>query len=134
MNHDGAVEPTEFLLRRIPKNVEYCNSKLNPAITPLAFRPNNNDTDGISLFREREVSRADLSKSGRKPPYIVAGLKARDIFDLGLNIVPTDDVEGVPGHVVVPELSIEAYRNNKTRVVEINFKLAMLASADIFGI
>ena len=132
MNRDDSVDQSESLLRRIPRNADFYDPNLSLPITPHAFRPNHQDSDGISLFREKAISREALSQTGRKPPYIVASLKARDLCDLGFTIIPTLDDSGIPGHVVVPELSWEAYENNKQSLKELTKKLAELASTDVF--
>jgi hypothetical protein len=112
MNQGGPIDPTETILRRIPGKSDYYNANLDLPIMAIAFRPREDDVDGISLFRERLVSRATLSNSGRRPPYVVAGLIASDILALGLTINPTADDHEIPGHVVIPELSGEAYKQN----------------------
>jgi hypothetical protein len=133
MNRDDSVDQGESLLRRIPRNADYYDPSVSVSITPHAFRPNQQDTDGISLFRKAAISREALSETGRKPPYIVASVKARDLRDLGLSIISTVDDSGIPGHVVVPELSWDAYQSNKQSLKELTKKLAELASTDVYN-
>jgi hypothetical protein len=131
MSEEGSVEPGESILRRIPRAVDYYNPSLALPILAVSFRPRDDETDGISFYRERFVSVLTLAASGRKPPYIIARMMASDIFALGLSLVPTPGDEGLPGHVVMPELSVLAKRNNKRFVTEKNFQLATLASKDV---
>ncbi len=133
MSQDEAVDSDESILRRISRHADHYNPSLDLPITPFAFRPRDDDTDGISLFRERMVSTTTLRDSGRNPPYVIARLKASDVFALGLSLAPTPSEEGIPGHVVIPELSSIAYRNNKPFVKETFVKLARLASNDVIA-
>jgi hypothetical protein len=133
MIQGGAVDPGESILRRIPPNPDHYNPSLDPPISAFSFRPNKNDVDGISLYREHFTSVEALANSGRKPPYIVARLNASDIFALGLSLDPTPGEGDLPGHVVIPELSVSAYQNNRPFVREMNLKLAKLASGDVLA-
>ena len=113
MNQGDAIDHNEVILRRVPARADYYNSTLPIPLIPIAFRPTCDDTDGISLFRERHISREELSATGRKPPYLIARLKVADVVALGLTITQTPSDDGTPGHVIIPELSLRSYNANK---------------------
>jgi hypothetical protein len=55
----------EFVLRRIHKN--QVDAGPPPDIGFTGFRPTPEDTAGLSVYRERFVSAAQVAASGRKP-------------------------------------------------------------------
>src|SRR5207247_2227596 len=91
-------------------------------------------TDGISLQRERELAEAgmgsaEMSAAGRKPgEYYIIRLKAKAYLDLGLSIVLDQRAGDLPGHVIIPELSLSAYENNKQAMKDVQEELIKLAS------
>lgn len=101
-----------------------------------AFKPTREDIDGISLQRETELAQAgmgaaDMSQAGRRPgEYFVIRLKARDYLHQGLSIFPDQQIGDLPGHVIIPELSLTAYENNKKAMKDVQDELIKLASAD----
>jgi hypothetical protein len=131
----AVVDPGESILRRIPRIPDYYNPTLPIPILALAFRPNKQDTEGISFYREFFLSVDRLAGSARKPAefYIVARLKAADLLALGLSLLPIQEEGDLPGHVVVPELRLAAYQDSSKRewVKETNQKLAVLAGRDL---
>jgi hypothetical protein len=68
------VDPGESILRRIPKIPDYYNPALPTPILALAFRPNKQDADGISFYREIFLTADQLAGSARKPAnfYVIA--------------------------------------------------------------
>ena len=138
MSQSGeVVDPGESIFRRIPKIPDYYDPSLPTPILALAFRPNKQDSDGISFYRELFLTVDRLAGSARKPAefYIVARFKAADLFALGLSLVPVQEEGDLPGHVVVPELGLAAYQDpsKRERVKEINQKRAVLAGRDIIA-
>ncbi len=126
------VDDNEFVYRRIPQ--KFCNPDLPVPIPALAFRPNQNDTSGISVFRAWFVEPADTLvgvDADKRTTYYVARLAVRDLRKLGLSVVPEPDPEGPAGHSVIPELSWKAYQANKRPLREIQLELGKLASAGI---
>jgi hypothetical protein len=114
---------------------DYYNPSLPTPMLALAFRPNKQDNDGISLYREFFLTVDRLAGSARKPAefYVVARFRAADLFAMGLSLLPTQEEGDLPGHVVVPELTWAAYQDPPRRrwLAEINRELAVLASRDI---
>lgn len=104
-----AVGDAEWLLRKVPSgNAQYYDSSLQTPLQRIAFRPNTGDVGGISFFREIFVSPRRLGYEGRKPPYYVVRLRARQIAEIGLRILPLPDPDQPPGHLVLPELCFKA--------------------------
>jgi hypothetical protein len=137
MSQSGeTVDPGESILRRIFRKEHYDPSLAIPVLA-AAFRPRDDDTDGISVYRELLCSVLELLNSARQPPecYVVARFKAADLLALGLSLVPTQTDDGPLGHVSIPELRREAYKNKDTKpwVLETNQKLAVLAKDIIEG-
>jgi hypothetical protein len=77
----------------------------------VAFRPTDDDHDGLSFVRAKYASAREAAR-GRRQRYCVACLRVRDIRAIGLNIVPEplEPVADEPpaariGHCRVPELN-----------------------------
>ena len=119
----------EFVYRRIHRS--FVQSELPLSIQPAAFRPNENDKTGLSVFRARDVQAADTLETvpiAKRGEYLVARLAVRDLLRLGLTVVDDPDPDGPPGHSVIPELSWNSYQANKRRLKEVQVELATLAS------
>jgi len=130
------VDPREYVLRRVSKNAQRYDPSLPIPITPLEFRPHKErDTDGLSFYREISLSASKLANLATKPAdnYVVAKLLVADLQALGLSVQPIEDVDDLPGHVVIPELTADVTKDPSKRVwlAEINHKMAELASKNI---
>jgi hypothetical protein len=126
------LEDSEFVYRRIPQS--FYDPGLPVPIPALAFRPNQNDTTGISIFRARFVEPAATLigvDADKRDTYYIARLLVQDLRKLGLTVVPEPDPDGPRGHSVIPELSWKAYQANKRDLREIQLKLGKLASEGI---
>ena len=135
MNDDDAIAPEELLLRRIVRQPGQYDPALDPAVHRGAFTPNRQDVDGLSLFREAYISASAVALAARKPAsdYVVARLRVSDVLSLGLSVLPCPDPGGLPGHVVIPELSLARYNDPllKLGIKEASLHLARLASRDV---
>ncbi len=135
MGHEETpIDPEEYVLRRIHKS-NYKRLLPIPVAT-AAFRPNDNDDDGISLYRECMTSPATLASSARKPAseYVIARIKVADVLGLGLSLKLSESIGDLPGHVVIPEVNWGGYNSNareKEKMKEIGKNLAELASKDV---
>ncbi len=92
-------------------------------LTRGAFTPNSNDTDGISLFDARLTTPQAVKEDTEQPAgeYRVVEISEAQLWDLGFTVTPTrDDAEPgeLPGHVVVPEFSHQAYSADKGKFRE----------------
>jgi hypothetical protein len=129
-DRQGLVGQDEFVLRRIHRN--HCQTDLPRVIHFAAFRPSHEDTRGLSVFRERSVSAAQVAASGRKPgEYFVARLSVQSLRDLGLTVVPDADASTLPGHALIPELALADYERDKPRLKDVLLELSRLAGQTI---
>ncbi len=115
------ITSDEWLYRRV--HADRFRTDKTPFVSPGAFEPRvkgrNADTDGISLFRAaclesaHEITAlvADLEK--RRKIGVVKVLVA-EVETLGITVLPTK-FEGISGHVSLPELSADAYKDKMTK-------------------
>jgi hypothetical protein len=124
------IAPEEFVLRRVHKN--HVDPGPPVVISYVGFRPTPDDTEGLSVYRERLVTAAEVAASGRKSgEYFVARLSVRDLHALGLSVVADERAPGLAGHAIIPELSFPEYQRDKLRLRETQVALAALASQQI---
>jgi hypothetical protein len=132
MDEHQPVDPSEWVYRRIHRT--YYQPGLPIPIQAAAFRPNPNDTTGLSVFRAVFVQPADTLtniEASKRDHYYVARIAVQDLQRLGLTVVPEPDPDGPPGHAIVPELSWQVYQADKPRLKQVQVELAKLASAAI---
>lgn len=126
------VEEGEFVYRRVHRS--FYDENLALPIQPTAFRPNQNDMTGLSVFRSRFVAAQDTLANipeEKRDDYVVVRIAVGELARLGLSVKPEPDLAGPPGHAVIPELAWDAYNADKKRLKEVQLELAALASADI---
>jgi hypothetical protein len=133
MNSDPApIDPDEPILRRIPVTPGFYDRAKAPPVQAGAFRPNPNDNDGISFYRERELPVSELVRRTNKPArsFTIVRLTAGDLLNLGLTLQPKQEDEDWPGHLVVPEINKPAYDDpaQSSRVKEFCRKLTVLSN------
>jgi hypothetical protein len=132
MQEHDPVEDWEFVYRRIHR--VYIDRTLPILVRREAFRPNQMDSTGLSVFRARFVQPLDTLANiaaEKAKHYYVAPVAVQALQDLGLTVTP-DPVPGGPlGHAIIPELSWPAYQARKQHCKSIILALAKLASADI---
>jgi hypothetical protein len=132
MDQHDPVADDEFVYRRIHRS--FYDAAISPPIRSEAFRPNNNDDTGLSVFRAWFVQPHETLtniEAAKRNDYYVARLAVSDLKRLGLTTVPEPDPSGPPGHAVIPELSWQAYHASKKSLKVVQFELAKLASASI---
>jgi hypothetical protein len=124
------VLPDEALLRRIHKN-HYKFTK-QTSVERVAFEPNKNDTDGLSVFRAAFVSPTDLV-AGARDTYYVAKIMVAELqrFSPPLSVIPDSDPEQPPGHALIPEANFVRLKNEKYPSKELQRDLAKIASNNI---
>jgi hypothetical protein len=126
------VGDDEFVLRRVHRN--HLDPALPMPVTVAAFRPNRNDTTGISVFREQFSRPEDVLaaiEADKRDDYYVVRLPVAELRKLGLTVRAEPEPGGPGGHSVVPELSDAAYQADKPRLKQVQVELARLASANI---
>jgi hypothetical protein len=132
MDERDPVDDAEFVYRRIHR--AFLDPKIQILVQFPAFRPNQNDTTGISVFRADFIQAVDTLAeidAAKAKDYAVARLAVRDLRNLGLTVVP-DPIPGGPhGHALIPELRLAAYQARKQHFKLVLIEMARLASADI---
>ena len=132
MESEHALAPGEYLLRRVFCAAPYSQVRSDGSLTRGAYTPNREDTDGLSLYREKSCGGAtprELAASGRRPAscYVIYRIRLADIQSLGLSVVPVPS--GLPGHCVIQEFTFSAYndKTQKQRWVRIQESLCALS-------
>lgn len=124
------ISPDESVYRRIHKN--QCAIRGPQIILPAGFRPSQQDTAGLSVYRESFVTAQEVAAAGRKPgEYYVVRLSVGALLGLGLTVVADEQPQGPPGHASIPELSLAAYQDKKVAMKIVLAELARLASQEI---
>lgn len=126
------VDASEFVYRRIHRS--FLDPALELRVQPAAFRPNENDRTGLSVFRARFVQPAGTLANvleSKRAEYVIARIAVEQLTRLGLTVIPEPDLTGPPGHAIIPELAWDAYNADKKRLKDIQHELALLASRDI---
>jgi hypothetical protein len=132
MDEYDPVQADEFVYRRIHRN--FYDASIPTCIRREAFRPNPNDTTGLSVFRAAFLQPADTLANidaSKRSDYYVVRFAVQDLLRLGLTVVPEPVPNGPLGHAIIPELSWQAYQADKQRWKQIQVELAKLASAAI---
>jgi hypothetical protein len=115
------ITDDEWLVRRVPAN-RFRTHKV-PYVSPGAFEPRVKgeapDEEGISLYRLACLGSIQpiLDFIGDPRKQLLTGfvrMRVSEIRGLGLSIVADRDNDLV-GHVVIPELSAEAWRDTEHR-------------------
>lgn len=125
------ILPDEFILRRIPNLPDYINLALPMPVARGAFGPSSEDSDGLSIYREKFVSAQEVAEAGNNAAgYYVVRLRAQDILNLGLNLLSDPKAGQLPGHTLIPELSIGAKKADRKKYKELTLNLAKLSSSN----
>lgn len=129
------IDPDESILRRIKINPGYYDPKKAPPVEAGAFRPHPRDEDGLSFYLERHLSVAAFIAASDLPAdqFVIVRLRAGDLYDLGLSLVPKQEPGDLPGHVIAPEINVGTYHDpiQKKIVKELCRKLARLANSGV---
>ncbi len=111
---DGSepIENDEYLYRRIL--LQYYDPSQGSEPSPNAFHPRDYDKTEISVFRAKYVTPEQVAQNDRGKRYYVAVLRAGDLRDNGIEVVPR--IEGhEQGHAELLDLKSE---NRRTDAVE----------------
>lgn len=122
------VQGDEFVFRRILKRLVHVELDQHMPVSRLAFRPNSDDTDGISMFRKFFTDAAAVAAVGSNSlGYFVAEISARHVQDNGLSLRPDPRADWPRGHCLVPEIRLDTQNITKGE----QLALARLASANL---
>ncbi|HDY66120.1 MAG TPA: hypothetical protein ENH84_07820 [Phycisphaerae bacterium] len=111
---DGAeiIEDDEFLYRRILLWLYNQNDGLKPS--PKAFHPGRHDQTGISVYRAKYTTPAQVARNDQGKRYYIAILRAGDLHEHGIRVVPKNSGHP-PGHAELPDMT---YVNRRTDTVK----------------
>jgi len=104
------ITDDELLYRRIPAALNLYDPRREPHLRPDAFRPNQNDMTGLSVYRAKFKSVEEAAQGREGKSYYVAVLRTGDLRARGIEVVPRP-IAGDPGHAEIPGLT---YQNRKT--------------------
>ena len=124
MDQNDPIEPEEFILRRVPysQNTPYINPESEEPISTGCFTPSKDDTDGISVFREKFVSAkkvADRYMEGKNKQCYIIRIKAEDLEGI-VTIIPSPN-EYLDGHAHIPEIKYQdnyVYRPIRAKIIK----------------
>jgi hypothetical protein len=97
------ITDDELLYRRIPVSKRWYDAD---GVSPEAFDPRPNETTGISVSRAKYKSIEQAAKGPSKQGYYVAVLRAGDLRQNSLQVVPRPEPDD-PGHAELPDLTCE---------------------------
>lgn len=102
---DEPIAADEILFRRIPVVTGWYDANKR-SLSPQAFRPNENDSDGLSLSRAKYCTPRQAAARGRRGRnYWIAPVRAQTISDMGLAVRPDPEPDGSdPSHACVPAM------------------------------
>lgn len=123
------VTPDEFVIRLV------WGAFLRPGepvpVQPVAFKPRDDETDGISVFRLaclNDPKDALIAMAPEKRDrYAIAMIPVSELLALGLSVMPAK-IDTVPGHAVLPELNITAVNANRSWWKVLQLQLVALAA------
>jgi hypothetical protein len=93
----------ELVFRRVPVSMNWYGE--SAGLSPLAFRPRDNDETGLSVVRgEPYNTLAEAARGPSKKGYFIAVLRAGDLRKQGLVVEPKP-IAGVSGHAEITSLT-----------------------------
>lgn len=111
---DDPISDDELLLRRIPASQNWVSDD-RKSVDPLAFRPTERDTSGLSIGRAKyETPAEEAAKGAQNKQFFVAVLSVSRIRDAGIQVVPKS-LPSDPGHSEIPELTFANRRSDRAR-------------------
>ncbi|MCG3128323.1 MAG: hypothetical protein CHACPFDD_03206 [Phycisphaerae bacterium] len=114
--HD-LIDDDEIVFRRVSEKSGWYDAKSSRPVAWTAFKPNSNDHDGVSVWRAKYQSAADVAAIGARPGtrYFVLAIRVSQLRSAGAQIVPTP-VSGAAGHASISSLRVDAYHESKDAV------------------
>ena len=106
------VGDDELLYRRIPAALNLYDPQTEPHLLPDAFRPNEHDTTGLSVYRARFKTLDEAARGREGKQYYVAVLRAGDLRSRGIEVVARPR-EGDPGHAEIPGLTHQTRKTDQ---------------------
>lgn len=115
-NADGTepVEDEERLYRRVPIHPQYFDHAVDAHPTPFAFRPRQEDSTGLSVYRAKYKSMNEVAANSRGKRYFIAVMVVGALRARGIEVEPRPLPQD-PGHAEIPGLR---YDNRSTQQAE----------------
>lgn len=109
-----SIADGELLFRRIPASQNWVDPQ-SKVVDPLAFRPRQNDTTGLSLSRAKYGSAAEEAGRGAKGKcFYVAILSIDKLRTVGIDVVASPLPEH-EGHAEIPALTFDNRKSDRSR-------------------
>jgi len=126
------VSPDERVVRLIWR--EFLRPGEIVPIQPVAFKPRANEPEGISVFRlecmKDPTEALAVMVPAKRGGYAIAVLAVAELLALGLSVKPAK-IDEVPGHALIPELSIAAVQATDANWKAVRIALAQLGSKNL---
>ena len=121
------LDDDEVVYRRIPVNPSFYDPERDSKPSPQAFKPREDDTTGISVFRAKYVTPEEVTSNPRGRPYYVAALRVGDLRAEGIEVLPRPNEDG-PGHAEIPALTYETRKldSSKERMLLLAHRLCVV--------
>ena len=129
MTRDDGSEPLaddEIVFRRVTEKSGWYKPESGRPLAWLAFRPNQNDVDGLSVWREKYYKTAkQAAATGAMPGrrYFVVSLRVAQLRQAGIVVEPSPE-DGGPGHASLVNVNASAYAENSNSVRGLAEKIA----------
>ncbi len=122
----------ELVYRRVPEVFYDPNS--NRPLAWEAFRPNKNDTDGLSVWLSKYVSPSDVAQRNARfgKRYYVLEIAVTDLRELGIEVISTPE-HGELGHASLATMTYAAYQADKNLISELAKRITLEFKHIIYG-
>jgi hypothetical protein len=124
---DGSepIADDEVVFRRISDRSGWYNPSLDRPVAWEAFRPNENDVRGLSVWRAKYISAPEAAARGARPGrrYFVLRMRVGRLRTAGVQVEPSP-AEGGPGHATLANLTASAYRDRRDAIREVAEQIA----------
>ena len=131
-DESSPITSDELVIRLIWS--DFYRPDLTEVIRERAFKPREEETDGISVFRSECLSdprdALAVMSPEKQAKYALALLPVAEILALGLTVQPAM-IHRVPGHAAIPELTITALTNDSVKCKDLQRQLATIASRNV---
>lgn len=119
---DGSdpITDDEVVFRRVSEQSGHYDSSLSRPVRWQAFKPNESDRSGISVWRAKYITARDTAATNARPDrrYYILVLAASRLRAAGVEVRPTPE-EGGPGHASLVNINFDDYECDKDRIREL---------------
>lgn len=127
------VADDELVMRRVSTASMWYDPQASPPLNWLAFKPNQNDTNGVSVWRGKYLTPDDVAKMNARPNrrYYVVAIQVAALRGSGIEVIASPQ-EGGAGHASLANLNSSAYDQDPDLVREMAIRASEL-NAEIYG-